>query len=231
MTLAIDTSHAVGSVALARDGAVVGEATFSTPATHLVELARAVERLLGENGLTARDVRRVAVVLGPGSFTGVRIALAYAKGLAAAGAELVGMGSLQLLTLPLLEAGRVCAMIDAKRGEVYGAEYARADARETVPPRADTPAGFLDSLAQAPDLFVGTGALAHRELIAARFPNAGIAGESHTFPSTAHLASIGHRLPVYSRDAVRALEPVYLRPSGAERKRLASHAAEATDDD
>ena len=106
ITLALDTSHAVGSVALARDGAVLGEATFSAPATHLVELARAVERLLGENRLSARDVARVAVVLGPGSFTGVRIALAFAKGLAAAGTELVGMSSLQALARPLLDRHR-----------------------------------------------------------------------------------------------------------------------------
>ena len=79
MILAIDTSHAVGSVALSRDGGLLGAATLSAPATHLVELARAIERLLGANGLTARDVSRVAVVLGPGSFTGVRIAVAYAK--------------------------------------------------------------------------------------------------------------------------------------------------------
>jgi len=234
ITLALDTSHAVGSVALARDGAVLGEATFSAPATHLVELARAVERLLGENGLTARDVARVAVVLGPGSFTGVRIALAFAKGLAAAGSELVGMGSLQALARPLLEPGsrRVCAMIDAKRSEVYAAVYqtSRADTEEVVTARAESPAAFLDSLVAAPDVFVGTGVLVHRDAIGARFPHADLADRSRAFPSMSYLASIAHALPAYSRDAVRTLEPIYLRASGAERKRLRAHAPETDRD-
>jgi tRNA threonylcarbamoyladenosine biosynthesis protein TsaB len=231
ITLALDTSHAVGSVALARDGVVLGEATFSAPATHLVELARAVERLLGENGLTARDVSRVAVVLGPGSFTGVRIALAFAKGLAAAGVDVVGMDSLSLLARPFFDEGRerVGAMIDAKRGEIYGAVYERENASATAPaavvsPRAESPGAFLDAIPAAPEVFVGTGAIAHGAEILARFPRADLAPESRAFPSTAYLASIGHLLPAFSRDAVRTLEPVYLRASGAERKRLRSHA-------
>lgn len=237
MTLALDTSHAVGSVALARDGVVLGQATFATPSSHLVDLARAVERLLGDNGLAPADVTRVAVVLGPGSFTGVRIALAFAKGLAAAGAELVAVDSLSLLALASVEEGheRVCAMIDAKRGEVYGAVYDRKR-RGTPPtlevvvaPRAEAPAAFLDALASAPDRFVGTGALAHRDEIAARFPRSDVAGEARAFPSTSYLAAIAHTMPAFTRDAVRVLEPVYLRASGAERKRLRTHAPENDD--
>ena len=123
VTIAIDTSHPVGTAALARDGVVLGDARFDSPSSHLVELSKAIERLLAESHLVMRDVDRVAVVLGPGSFTGVRIAVSFAKGLAAAGAEVVAMDSLRLLALPFLDQGRarVCAMIDAKRGEVYGA--------------------------------------------------------------------------------------------------------------
>jgi tRNA threonylcarbamoyladenosine biosynthesis protein TsaB len=238
VTLAIDTSHSVGSTALARDGVVLGVIRFDPPSSHLVELARAVEGLIAANALTIRDVDRVAVVLGPGSFTGVRIALAFAKGLAAAGTELVGMDSLSVLALPFFDEkhARVCAMIDAKRGEVYGAVYERArrsgpPALEAiVAPRAEAPALFLDALAAAPDLFVGTGALAHRDDIATHFPRVEIANDAHAYPSTATFASIAHLLPPFTRDAVSALEPIYLRPSGAERKRLRSHAPEKSDD-
>ena len=90
---------------------------------------------------------------------------------------------------------------------------------------------FLDALAAAPDVFVGTGALAHRDDIATRFPRAAIANDTRAYPSTAYLASIGHLLPPFTHDAVRGLEPVYLRPSGAERKRLRSHAPEKAGDD
>jgi hypothetical protein len=83
---------------------------------------------------------------------------------------------------------------------------------------------FLDSLRVLPDAFVGTGALAHRDAIAARFPDAAVIDESRALPSTAYFASIAHLLPVFTREMVRILEPVYLRPSGAERVRLRSHA-------
>ncbi len=182
---------------------------------------------------------RVAVVLGPGSFTGVRIALAFAKGLVAAGAELVGMDSLSVLALPFFDERheRVCAMIDAKRGEVYGAVYERARGANPpgleaiVTPRAEAPRAFLDALAQAPDLFVGTGAVAHRDDIEARFRRAEIAKEARAYPSMAIFASIAHLLPPFTRDAVSALEPIYLRPSGAERKRLRAHAPGKAGDD
>jgi len=244
ITLALDTSHPVGSVALASNGTVLGVARFAAPSSHLVELARSVEQLLAANDLGIRDVDRVAVVLGPGSFTGVRIGLAFAKGLAAAGKELVATGSLHLLAWPLIENDNllVCAMIDAKRGEVYAAGYERAQSkRYEVPPtvaeivsaRAEAPEQFLNAVAathRKPGAFVGTGAWAHADAIRARFPGVEIMGEDHAFPSTAYLAQIGHLLPVFTPNAIRALEPIYLRASGAERKRLRAHAKEAEPD-
>ena len=241
ITLALDTSHPTGSVAIASNGVVLGEARFAAPSSHLVELAKSVERLLASNHLTIRNVDRVAVVLGPGSFTGVRIGLAFAKGLAAAGKELVATGSLHLLAWPLIEdvSGLVCAMVDAKRGEVYAAGYERAQTRryedpatmaEVLPARAETPEQFLSAVAaigRTPATFVGTGALVHADVIRARFPKVQIAGEARAFPSTAYLAKIGHMLPVFTPKALRALEPIYLRASGAERKRLRAHAKEA----
>ena len=245
ITLALDTSHPVGSVAIASNGAVMGEARFAAPSSHLVELARSVEQLLEANHLAIRNVDRVAVVLGPGSFTGVRIGLAFAKGLAAAGKELVATGSLHLLAWPLIEdegAGLVCAMIDAKRGEVYAAGYERAQTKryeapptmaEILPARAETPEQFLNAVAatnRKPGAFVGTGAWVHAHAIHARFPGVEILGEDRAFPSTAYLAQIGHLLPVFTPNAIRALEPIYLRASGAERKRLRAHAKEAEPD-
>jgi tRNA threonylcarbamoyl adenosine modification protein YeaZ len=231
VTLAIDTSHAVGSTALARDGVVLGEKRFDQPSSHLVELSRSVEALLAEHALSPRGIDRVAVVLGPGSFTGVRIGLSFAKGLVASGTEMVGMSSLELLARPFIEEGSacVCAMIDAKREEVFAAVYEcapgsdRTMIRESVAARAASPTAFLDELATAPEVFVGTGALLHRDLIATRYSNAKVAGETRAFPSMPYFAALAHRLPPYARDEVSTLEPVYLRPSGAERMRLRSH--------
>jgi tRNA threonylcarbamoyladenosine biosynthesis protein TsaB len=226
--LAVDTSHPVGSAALARDGVVLGERRFDQPSSHLVALGKSVEALLAEHALSPRDIGRVAVVLGPGSFTGVRIGLAFAKGFAAAGAELVGMSSLELLARPSFDEAhkRVCSMIDAKREEVFAAVYESSPergVRESVSARAESPAAFLAALDAAPDVFVGTGALHYRSLVAAHYSNAEVAGETRAYPSTLYFAALAHRLPPLTRDQVSTLEPVYLRPSGAERMRLRSH--------
>jgi tRNA threonylcarbamoyladenosine biosynthesis protein TsaB len=232
VTLAIDTSHAIGSAALAVDGAVAGVQRFEEPSSHLVALGHAVETLLSAAGRGARDVDRVAVVIGPGSFTGLRIGLAFAKGLhAALGVEMVVIDSLRLLALPHL-AGipGVCAMIDARRGEVYAAVYAPASAaetetdagsaREVVAPCAQAPDALLDSLAAAPALFVGTGVPAHADRIRSRFPHTRLADDADAYPSTAHLAAIAPRMRPLEKASIRSLEPLYVRPSGAERMRL-----------
>ena len=225
VTLALDTSHPVGSVALARDGALLGAETFREPATHLVALGQTVDQLIGAAGLAPSHLDRIAVVTGPGSFTGLRIGLSFAKGLhAETGASLVSVGALHLLALPLLaNATRVCAMIDARRGEIYAALYERGSS-EDVTPQAVVPSEWFASLGAAPDVFVGTGAHAYRAQIQADFPDAVIAGTSEMYPSTAHLATIAHTLTPLDEKDVRALEPLYVRSSGAEQKRLRAHA-------
>jgi tRNA threonylcarbamoyladenosine biosynthesis protein TsaB len=235
VTLAVDTSHPKGAVSLSRDGADLGTERFAQPSSHLVALAHAVETLLRAASLTPRDVARVAVVVGPGSFTGLRIGLAFAKGLHAAGrADIVPIDSLRLLALPLFPRhARVCAMIDARRGEVYAAVHERAtdaergaDAAATrvvVEPCARTPAAFLDALTQAPDAFVGTGAAAARAEISARFPGAAFADDAGNLPDTAFLARIAPGMRALEEAAVRGLEPLYVRQSGAERVRLRRH--------
>lgn len=232
VTLAIDTSHLAGSVSLARDGAVLGTERFETPASHLVALGRAAEALLAAAALSARDVDRVAVVVGPGSFTGLRIGLSYAKGLhAAVGADVVPIDSLRLLALPLLaQYERVCAMIDARRGEVYAAVFVRRAGGDGPPqgevalaPRAQAPDALLGSLEVAPDVFVGTGVAAAGDAIRERFPGADVAPAVQAQPSTAFLARIAGDLTALDPAAVRHLEPLYLRPSGAERVRLRRH--------
>jgi tRNA threonylcarbamoyladenosine biosynthesis protein TsaB len=235
VTLAIDTSQPAGSVSLARDDVVVGTERFATPSSHLVALAGAVEALLAAVDASPRDLDRIAVVVGPGSFTGVRIGLSFAKGLhAAGGTPLVPIDSLRLLALPLLGTHRtVCAMIDARRGEVYAAVYERADAPAdpsaagvVLAPRAQAPDAFLAGIAAAPDAFVGSGVEKARDAIRRRFPKAALVPASEASPSTAFLAAIAGDMPALDPDAVRALEPLYLRPSGAERVRLRRHGAD-----
>jgi len=144
----------------------------------------------------------------------------------------VTMDALRLLALPWLDKGRVAAMIDARRQEVYVGMYERTPrdpthTKEIVTPRAVSPATWLPGLEVAPDVFVGTGAAVHSSLIRASFSSAELPGNDALYPSTARLATIAHRLPPLEEGAVRTLEPLYVRPSGAETMRLRAHARPA----
>jgi tRNA threonylcarbamoyladenosine biosynthesis protein TsaB len=226
IVLAVDTSHPAGSVALARAGTVLGHVTFEQPDSHLVALATSVERMLKAAGLSPRDVNRVAVVVGPGSFTGLRIGLSFAKGLhAATGVDIVPIDSLRLLALPFLEQhDSVCARIDARRGEVYAAVY-DGDA-EVVSPCACAPEALIRHLQErgvTPLLLVGSGVRAAEAALRGSFPDASIAPAAAAQPSTQRLAVLAPGLEPLDESAIRQLEPRYVRPSGAERVRLRGH--------
>jgi len=135
--LGIDTATSRGSVALARQGEVLAAADLHERGAHARDLVQRIDRLLAGTGLGPGDLRGIVVTLGPGSFTGVRVGLATAKGLAyALDIGLGGMSTLEALARAglLQGAGRavaVCAAIEAGRGEVYAALFGVAD-REPV---------------------------------------------------------------------------------------------------
>jgi len=121
--LAIDTTAEFGSIALAEDGVVVEEVLLRSPEGFGHILFPHIERLLGRHGWTAGGVDCFAGLAGPGSFTGVRIGLTAVKGLAeATGRPAVAVSNLRTLawfgSAPLR-----ATVLDARRGEIYGAVY------------------------------------------------------------------------------------------------------------
>ena len=215
--LAVETSTLSGGAALLDDERVVGEYTLDVRVTHAERLMAAIDQLLRDAGWTARDLDGLAVSVGPGSFTGLRVGLSTVKGLALALAiPVAAVPTLDAMAAMLpFAALPVCPVLDARKREVYASLY-----------RWD---GFgmrrqWDYLAIAPDdlarrlnepvIVVGDGAGA----LDSPFTRA--VQPSRGGPSPAVVGALGRtRLAIGDTVAVADLVPIYLRPSEAELKR------------
>jgi tRNA threonylcarbamoyladenosine biosynthesis protein TsaB len=127
------------------------------PPGHTTRLLGMADELLGRANIGWRALERIAVGLGPGTFTGLRVGVATARGLAQSlEIELAGVSSLRALAEPALrserDGSRVLAVLDARRGEAFLAAYEMADGgsvEELMPPRALAPGDLGSTLAQA----------------------------------------------------------------------------------
>jgi tRNA threonylcarbamoyladenosine biosynthesis protein TsaB len=150
--LGIDIGGPRADLAVVAGGQVQGEASHSV-ASHGAELPEAVAALLARTGLSFRELRAIAIGIGPGSFTGLRVGLSYAKGLKLAiGCALLGIPSLDTLALAALAensamaASRIiCPVLDARKGEVYAALYQTT--RDGLEKLSDDLVVTLDNLA------------------------------------------------------------------------------------
>ena len=130
--LALETATDVCSVAVLRDGAVTAQASLHRPRVHAEQLVPLVDNLLERAAVNRADLDAIAVSMGPGSYTGLRIGVSTAKGLAMAlDAALIGVPTLEALAAsvqPAAATGDVaCALLDARRDEVYAAAYEITD--------------------------------------------------------------------------------------------------------
>lgn len=219
--LALDTSTGVGSVAVGQGDRLLAEIVLAVGSGHSAALLPAVDRALRSAGLEARDLAGVVVGGGPGSFTGVRIAAATAKGIVhAAGVPLWAYSSLLAAAAGCWGADRpVCALFDARRRDVYAACYrfgAKVD--EVMAPEALTVDEVLERFRGGPPpLFTGEAAVIHRDEIA-REPGARVAPAHLAAPRASALLALLRAAPEAGRVAEPAhWEPEYVRASGAER--------------
>lgn len=160
--LAIDTSSASASAALCEGGSLLGEVFVNVPQTHSETLMPAVCELLRRCGASFADIALFAVAAGPGSFTGVRIGVAAAKGMALAhGMPCVGVSALEAAAqnVPFFP-GTVCAVMDARRAQVYNALFSPTSAglERRCPDRALSVTELSKELAGQQVLLVGDGA-------------------------------------------------------------------------
>ncbi|MDI9422556.1 MAG: tRNA (adenosine(37)-N6)-threonylcarbamoyltransferase complex dimerization subunit type 1 TsaB [Bacillota bacterium] len=213
--LGIDTSTMTGGVALLRDDELVGESVLNIRTTHSERLLPALEGLLGQGGLDVKQLGLLSVVTGPGSFTGLRIGVATAKGLSyALGIPTVGVTTLEAYGWQFrFFPGVVLALVDARRENVFWQAFREGMALNE--PSCDALSHVLtwsEGLGQEL-LFVGDGAISH----GAKLPSRVRPSQSLLRPSAA--ADLGYTrfLQGAAQDAF-TLNPTYMRQTEAERK-------------
>ena len=148
MLLAIDTSTRHAGVAVADLGRVLSSRCWRSSVNHSAELMPAVDQILRSHGLTPGDLSGIAVALGPGGFSALRVGMSVVKGLAfTSGTAVVGVGTLDLEAYPYLQSGLpVCAILDAGRKEVASALFGKDGVRA----REDT-VGTVEELVEGID--------------------------------------------------------------------------------
>lgn len=225
--LALESSAKAASCAVLSDGEPVASAWQATGLTHSRTLLPMAADLLKNSGLSLADMDAVAVAAGPGSFTGLRIGISAAKGLAW-GAEkpCLGVSTLEAMAWPLchLEGIVVCAM-DARRRQIYNAVF-RCENGALVRLREDRAISLEDAAADLRDLegpmtIVGDGAaLCYDYFLTAEVPCA-LAPAHLRLQSAVGVGMAACRLWPQGAVSPQDLRPNYLRLSQAERERLA----------
>ena len=213
--LAFDTSSKALSLAILEDKQVLAETTINIKKNHSITLMPAIDFLMSSLDLTPKDLDRIVVAEGPGSYTGLRIAVATAKTLAhTLNIELVGMSSL-LTLVPSQQEGVLVPLMDARRNNVYVGFYENA---KPVLPEAHL--SFAEVLEQVKDAeqvtFVGeVGPFV--EQIQEHLPQASY---KETLPNAANLALLAWDK---AADSLHDFVPNYLKRVEAEENWLKNH--------
>jgi len=215
----------LGGVAVMDDTGLIAEARLNVKSAHSERLLQTLDACLRQASLGIRDIDVLAVGIGPGSFTGLRIALGTVKGLAYAGGK-------RVVSVPTLEAFAwnfpespypVCPLLDARKNEVYAAVFLRkGDGFERLMPECSIKAkdlvSFLGGYGKV--LFAGEGALLYREELLQGLGARALFAPPHLMvPLPSSAAYLGMRLARQGRfQEPSGLVPFYIRKSEAELK-------------
>ncbi len=227
LILAFETSAKAGSVALMDEARLLGESYQNTGLTHSQTLLTMAQQLLEGCGKKPDDVTAVAVAAGPGSFTGVRIGAAAAKGFAwARELSCYGVSTLEAMAVNLgIWEGYVCPVMDARRSQVYNALF-RAEKGSLQRLREDR-AIALEELGSelegldGPIFLVGDGSILCHNTLKERVPGLVCPAEHRMHQRAAGVALAAREMAVRGQAPSGAeLVPNYLRLSQAERERM-----------
>ncbi len=219
--LSLENSGMCGSIALSASNVCIAEYSLTTTKTHSKRLLSSIEFILHEATLDWPEIDAIAVSLGPGSFTGLRIGLATAKGIAmATGKKLIGISSLDALAFQLQHSAKlICPAIDARKKQVYAAIYRHSgpNLQRLTPPMAIEP---LELAAQIQEsvIFIGDGGVLYKEILQDTLGEmVTFADPSTYFPRAAAIGSLA-LIKWHNKDFLdpAIAVPTYVRPSDAE---------------
>ncbi|TCL39182.1 tRNA threonylcarbamoyladenosine biosynthesis protein TsaB [Anaerospora hongkongensis] len=223
MLLAIETATLASGVALATADKLVAEIIVQTKKTHSERLMPHIEQLLELGQVAKEDITAIAVSIGPGSFTGLRIGLATAKALAYVwNVPVIGVSTLAALAYACPAPNSlICPLLDAQKGNVYQAVYRweKGMLQEVIPPRVIAHQEAINELASQPlpVIMLGEGAVLFQEAIVAAADPIELAPPHIILPRAGSVALLGHQLLRQGiRHDVMTLEPLYIRRSEAE---------------
>ncbi len=231
--LGIDSSGNVACVSLLSDGVLMGEYSINNKLTHSQTLLPMVDVMLQTAGVQPEELDFVAISAGPGSFTGLRIGAATAKGLAQAlGIPLIKVPTLAALAYNLAGVpGLVCPVMDARRGQVYAGVY-RYEGEQLTSVLPEQAVDMGELLARLNDMgervtFLGDGVPVHRERLEKECEvPCGFAPVHLALQRAGSVAALASQADLYAAIGVCQMEaaafaPEYLRVSQAERERAA----------
>lgn len=227
LILAFESSAKAASVALSNDGVLLGESFLNNGKTHSATLMPMAERLLADCGVTPGELSCVAVAIGPGSFTGVRIGVAAAKGLAwAAETPCCGVSTLEAMAHQLIQnRGIICPVMDARRQQVYNALFS-SDGKNLTRLTEDRAISLEDlgtelKNVEKPIFIVGDGSKLCYNTLDPSVPGLVYPPAHLEFQRADGVAAAAYPLVRQGKTtASDALIPNYLRLSQAERERL-----------
>lgn len=218
--LALDTSTLAGSLALLEEKLILAELSVNLGRKHTERLLPEMDWLFKRLGLEPKAIEGIAVGIGPGSFTGVRVGLATAKGLALSlSVPIVGVSSLDALAEAVrFHSGPILALLDARKGEVFARFYQGGENfQPTGEPLVISPEKLLPMIKEG-TLAVGEGARIYQKVFQCRVK---FAGFEFDYPRASLIGKLAQpRLQKKESDDLAQLVPIYLRPSDAELKKL-----------
>lgn len=221
--LAIDTSSIVATTAVLEDTYLLGEKVLNNKMTHSQTLMPMIAELLNDLNMKVQDIDVIAVAKGPGSFTGLRIGAATAKGLAyAANKPLVAVSTLEALANQLPFAKHVvCPIMDAKRSQVYTALYQwKQEFKEMMPPGAVSIDDLIKEIGEQDVIFIGDGIPVYKEMLLEA-----LAEKAHFAPPSMNMqkaSAVGllalQKAANKEFEDIYSFSPEYFRLSQAERE-------------